>query len=264
MNKFLVKLILILVCSWQAAMVQAHEMWLEPLNFFPNINEQLKVHIKVGQNFNGESYPYIQSETKSLQLFNQNKTITLKHRDGDYPAIQSIVQKNGLHVLSYESIPEKVNYESFDKFKQFLQEQDLWDKWSKENPSYINSTIKEVYTRYAKSLIQIGQSNDEDFNTKLPFEIIALQNPYSAKNEKGIKVLLLYQNKPFKNYLINVFIKLNSDITKYKFKTNNYGEVFIPLNKKGIFLLSAVHFIKNKDYNSDWHSMWASLTFENK
>ena len=166
--------------------------------------------------------------------------------------------------MSYESIPEKVNYENFNKFKEFLEEQDLWTKWSKENPSYINSTINEIYTRYAKSLIQTGKSNDQDFNTQLLFEIIALENPYSVKNKEGIKVLLLYKNKPFANSLITVFNKMNNNTSKQKIITDAKGVAYIPLKKQGTYLLSAVHFIKNNNKDADWHYLWASLTFEKK
>ena len=53
MNKFLVKLLLIIFFIFQTTLVRAHEMWLEPINFTPTINETLSAHIKVGQNFNG-------------------------------------------------------------------------------------------------------------------------------------------------------------------------------------------------------------------
>ena len=264
MNKFLVKLLLIIFFIFQTTLVRAHEMWLEPINFTPTINETLSAHIKVGQNFNGESYPYIKSETKSLKLFNQQKLIKLKHRDGDYPAIQSLVKKKGLYVLSYESVPEKVNYSSFDQFKLFLEEQGIWESWSKENRSFINSVIKEIYTRYAKSLIQVGNTYEEDFNTGLPFELIALKNPYLPNNNQGIPVVLLYNNKPFPNSTLTIFKRKNNNISIDKITTDQNGKAFIKFGGGGIFLINAVHFIKNKKNNADWHSLWASLTFEKK
>ena len=264
MNKFLVKFLLIIFFIFQITIVRAHEMWLEPINFAPSINETLNAHIKVGQNFNGETYPYIKSETKSLKLFNQQKAIKLKHRDGDYPAIQSPIKQSGLYVLSYESIPEKVNYENFNKFKEFLEEQDIWNKWSKENPKYINTSINEIYTRFAKSLIYVENKSHQDFNTNLLFELIVLQNHNNYSDQKFIKVLLLYEGKPLQKSTITVFNKLNNNVNKFKVVTDKEGHVTIPINQKGIFLLSAVNYIKSKNKNADWHSLWASLTFEIK
>jgi len=262
MNNFIGKLMIAVLLSTSSVSVLAHEMWLEPEPFITESNTDLKAHIKVGQNFSGEKFPYIKSETKSLKLFLTQKEIKLKHRDGDYPAIQSLLTSPGLYVLSYESVAEKVNYANFEKFKSFLEEQNVWENWSKENPSFINSTINEIYTRYAKSLVQVGSTSEEDFNTGLAFELIAIDNPYKNKNAKGIDVLLLYQNKPFANSQITVFHKLNNKVSIAKTTTDSDGKALISLENKGLYLVSAVHFIKAEKKSADWHSLWASLTFE--
>jgi hypothetical protein len=57
---------------------------------------------------------------------------------------------------------------------------------------------------------------------------------------------------------------MNNNTSKQKIITDAKGVAYIPLNKQGAYLLSAVHFIKNNNKNADWHSLWASLTFEKK
>jgi cobalt/nickel transport protein len=261
MNNFIGKLIIAVLLSTSSVSVLAHEMWLEPEPFITQSNTDLKAHIKVGQNFSGEKFPYIKSETKSLKLFLTQKEIKLKHRDGDYPAIKFPLTSPGLYVLSYESFPEKVNYANFEKFKSFLEEQNVWDNWSKQNPSFLNTNINELYTRYAKSLIQVGNQTEDDFNTGLTFELIALDNPYKENNKKGINVLLLYKNKPFPNSQIAIFNKLNNSVSVNKVITNKEGKAFVSLENNGLFLISSVHFIKSENKKADWHSLWASLTF---
>ena len=260
MNIFLAKLITFILLTSSSLPGHAHELWLEPENFIIQPNSKLNAHIKVGQKFNGDKFPYLHSETKSLKLFLKKKTIILKLRDGDYPAIQSSLKKAGLYTLSYESIPERVNYKNFETFQSFLKEQDIWDEWSEKNSSLINTDINETYTRYAKSLINVGDGLGEDFNTGLLFELIALNNPYVSENK--VEILLLYKNKPFANSQITIFNKINDQTIISKTRTDNNGKAFIPLNKGGIFLLSAVHFKKSEIKNADWHSLWASLTFE--
>jgi len=260
MNHFLAKLTVVLLFSSISLTSSAHELWLEPEAFITQPNSKLNAHIKVGQKFNGDKFPYLRSETKSLKLFLEQKSITLQPRDGDYPAIQSSLKKSGLHILSYQSVPEKVDYKNFEVFKSFLQDEGLWKKWSKENPDFINSDIKETYTRYAKSLIQVGAKPGEDFNTGLLFELIALNNPYGSENK--VEVLLLYKNKPFPNSQITIFNKTKNETTISKIRTNNDGKATIALEKKGAFLISAVHFKKSEIKNADWHSLWASLTFK--
>jgi uncharacterized GH25 family protein len=111
-------------------------------------------------------------------------------------------------------------------------------------------------------LVQVGNKSEEDFNTGLPFELIAIDNPYKNKNAKGIYVLLLYQNKPFANSQIAVFNKLNNKVSIAKTTTDSDGKALISLENKGLYLVSTVHFIKAEKKNADWHSLWASLTFE--
>jgi len=89
MNDFLAKLTVIILVSFVSVTSSAHELWLEPEAFVVQPNSKLKTHIKVGQKFNGDKFPYLRSETKSLKLFLEQKLITLQPRDGDYPAIQS-------------------------------------------------------------------------------------------------------------------------------------------------------------------------------
>ena len=153
MNYFLAKLILIISFSFTTITSSAHELWLEPETFITQPYSKLNTHIKVGQKFNGDKFPYLSSETKSLRLFLDQRPIILKPRDGDYPAIQSILKKSGLYVLSYESFPEKVDYKNFETFKTFLKEEGIWDSWNKKNSKFINSDISEIYTRYAKDTI---------------------------------------------------------------------------------------------------------------
>ena len=261
MNNFIGKFIAIcLLCTTPLAAF-AHELWLEPEQFILQPNTDLKADIKVGQQLNGNKYPYIKSETKSLKLFLKKKEIKLTHRDGDYPAIQSPLKNEGLHVLSYESVPEKVNYANFEIFRTFMEEEGLWETWSKQNPTLVNTNIDEIYTRYAKSLIQVGNQTEDDFNTGLTFELIALDNPYKENNKKGISVILLYKNKPHPNSQITIFNKINNSVSTTKVITNKEGKAFVPLENNGLFLISSVHFIKSENKKADWHSLWASLTF---
>jgi len=264
MKNFLLKFLLIFVLSTNTSSLFAHEMWLEPLNFAPATNDTFQAHIKVGQKFNGEAFPYIYEETKSTTLFLQKKEIKLKHRDGDFPAIQSVIPKRGLYVLTYQSNPEQVKYSSFEQFKFFLKEENIWENWSKENPSFINTKIKEIYTRYAKSLVQVGDSYEKDFYTGMPMEWIALENPYLPSNNKGISVLLQYNNQPFANSPVTIFRKKNNNTYINKIITDQNGKAFIKFDEGGKFLINAVHLIKNNQADADWHSLWASLTFEKK
>ncbi len=239
-----------------------HELWLEPKKFHLQTNEKLEVHIKVGQNFNGDNFPYISKETAKLNLFFDKKKIILKHRDGDYPAIQANVAQKGAYILTYESAPEILEYNNFEKFKLFLQEQGLWNK----HIFVQTDNIIESYTRFAKSIIRVGDSNGSDFKSDLIFELV-LQDPIEKlKINSIIRVKLFYQDQPYKNSQITIFRTRQNKLDTYKVITNNNGEALVPTKDGGVFLLSAVKILKNnqKQNKAEWNSLWASVTFEVK
>ena len=260
MKNLLKKIVAIFIFYFYCTLSFSHELWLEPIKFNLQPNDKLQAHIKVGQNFNGEKYPYIGAETVKLNLFQNQKAIKLKHRDGDYPAIQAVLSRKGSYVLSYESMPEFLEYENYEKFKSFLEEQGLWDK-NKYPPS---NKITEVYSRYAKSIITVGNAEGSDFQTNLLFEIVLQKSIRNLKDLSEIPVKLYYQNKPYTNCQITIFRSLNNNLDIYKIITDEKGEANISIKEGGTFLLSAVHFSNNQtgQFNANWKSLWASLTFE--
>ncbi len=83
-------------------------------------------------------------------------------------------------------------------------------------------------------------------------------------NNKGISVLLQYNNQPFANSPVTIFRKKNNNTYINKIITDQNGKAFVKFDEGGTFLISAVHLIKNNQADADWHSLWASLTFEKK
>ena len=71
--------------------VYAHELWLEPINFNFNNKELFKANINIGQDFMGSPFGFYNPNKKSLYLENRNKITKLLQRDGDFPAIQTLI-----------------------------------------------------------------------------------------------------------------------------------------------------------------------------
>ena len=122
-------------------------MWIEPVK--SNSNQNLfKAHIKVGQNFIGENYPFLNSETEEFFYTDDQKKTELTQRDGDYTAINQNLQSQDSGKIYYVSKPEKLIYETKEKFFDFIDEYDLpLSKKLKKIPT-------ETYIRYCKTLIQ--------------------------------------------------------------------------------------------------------------
>ena len=244
--------------------MHAHELWLEPINFKFNNKEVSKIHIKVGQNFNGSPFGYYDPNKKNLYLENKNKVMNLSQRDGNFPAIQTLILDKGFHVLTYETNFEFLKYESLKKFKDFLKEQGLFNSAGNID---INKIPTENYKRFAKTLMTDGYKEFFIQKPKLDFEIIALNSPYNLNNNL-FEFQLFEKGNPLENWQIIVFSRDKENSYKEIVKTNINGIGIIRVFKNRTYLLSSVklekaNYIEKLKYKSDWFSFWASLTFKN-
>ena len=243
--------------------IQAHELWLEPVNFKFNNKEISKTHINVGQNFIGSPFGYYEPNKKNLYLENKNKVINLPQRDGNFPAIQTLILDKGFHNLNYETNYEFLKYESIEKFEDFLKEQNFESTLEKFDK---NKLPTESYRRFAKTLMTDEHNDFFIQKPKLDFEIIALNSPFELKDET-FKFQLYEQGRKLGNWQITIFSRDEKKSYKEIVKTNPNGEGKIRVFKDRTYLLSAVkldksNYIEKIIHKSDWLSLWASLTFK--
>ena len=263
LNQIFYFFVILLLTTFLKFNVHAHELWLEPINFKFNNNEVSKIHIKVGQNFNGSPFGYYDPNKKNLYLENKDKVINLPQRDGNFPAIQTLILDKGFHVLTYETNYEFLKYESIEKFEDFLKEQNFESTLEKFDK---NKLPTESYRRFAKALMTNGNKSFFIQKPKLDFEIIALTSPYNLK-EEIFEFQLFEKGNPLENWQITIFSRDEENSYKEIVKTNPNGVGKIRIFENRTYLLSAVkldkaNYIEKLKYKSDWFSLWASLTFK--
>jgi len=212
----------------------------------------------------GSPFGFYNPNKKSLYLENRNMITKLLQRDGDFPAIQTLISKQGFHILNYETNNEFLKYDSFEKFEDFIKEQDLKNNINKLDKNKIPT---ENYRRFAKVLITDGNKGFFIQKPKLDFEIIALNSPYKSKSS-FFEFQLFEKKKPLGNWQITVFSKDKENNYKEIVKTNLNGVAKIRTVKNRAYLLSAVklnkaNYLQKFKFKSDWLSLWASLTFKN-
>jgi hypothetical protein len=263
LNQIFYFFVILLLTTFLKFNAQAHELWLEPVNFKFNNKEVSKIHINIGQNFMGSPFGYYDPNKKSLYLENRNKVISLPQRDGNFPAIQTLILDKGFHILNYETNYEFLKYESVEKFEDFLKEQNfhnILDKFDKDK------LPTENYRRFAKVLMTDGNKYFFIQKPKLDFEIIALNSPHDLKSNL-FEFQLFNKKKPLRNWQITIFSKDEKNIYKEKIITNLNGVGNIRVVKDRSYLLSAIkldktNYFQRLKYKSDWFSSWASLVFK--
>ena len=263
LNQIFYFFVILLLTTFLKFNVHAHELWLEPINFKFNNNEVSKIHIKVGQNFNGSPFGYYDPNKKNLYLENKNKVIDIPQRNGNLPAIQTLILDIGFHIINYETNFEFLKYESIEKFEDFLKEQNFESTLNKFDK---NKLPTESYRRFAKALMTNGNKSFFIQKPKLDFEIIALTSPYNLK-EEIFEFQLFEKGNPLENWQITIFSRDEENSYKEIVKTNPNGVGKIRIFENRTYLLSAVkldkaNYIEKLKYKSDWFSLWASLTFK--
>ncbi len=249
--------------------MSAHEFWLLPKKFQPQIGETIEIEVRNGQKFVGGALGYFQFSIERFETLQNGATTRVKSRSGDFPAASLPADTDGLMVVVYQSTPSTLTYRSYELFKGFTEHKKLGDTLARHDARGLpHEGIRESYTRFSKSLIGVGTAKGADQNTGLLTEIVALKNPYTDDLAAGLPVLLLYQNKPRSNEQIEIFEK-NTDgvVTITTTTTNDKGVAIIPVNAGSIYMLDAevmrepdAQLVEEK--NVMWESLWANLTFQ--
>jgi hypothetical protein len=236
LNQIFYFFVILLLNTFLRFNVQAHELWLEPINFKFNNKEISKIHINIGQNFMGVPFGYYDPNKKSLYLEIKNKVINLPQRNGNYPAIQTLILDKGFHIINYETNFEFLKYESFEKFEDFLNKQNFQSALGKFDK---NNLPTENYKRFAKALITDGNKDFFIQKPKLDFEIIALNSPYNLNNNL-FEFQLFEKGNPLENWQITIFSRDKENSYKEIVKTNRNGIGIIRVFKNRTYLLSSV------------------------
>ncbi|MBI4274984.1 MAG: DUF4198 domain-containing protein, partial [Rhizobiales bacterium] len=187
----------------------------------------------------------------------------VKGVDGDDPAVVMKFTNPGLIVMAHYSTPEKLSFETWEKFEAYLELEGLQRIAPVHRSAGKPITgIKELYSRCAKLLIDVGGgSKGEDRATGMPLEIVALRNPYSLAAGEQLPVRILHEGKPIEGIQITAIAKAEPD-KRNNFRTDADGRASIAVPLSGPWLLNAVHMLEPKPgEDAHWTSLWASMTF---
>lgn len=246
----------------------AHEFWLMPQNFTPEPGENLQIDIKVGQDFNGNTYGYSPRQFNSFEIWGQDARADVTGRIGDYPAVNQPAVAEGLNIVTHFSTSSLVNWEEWQPFADFINLHGMgWVAEAHRARGLPEAGFSEAFTRFAKTLIAVGDGAGQDRHTGMFYELVAGANPYTDDVSAGLPVQLIYMNAPAPDIQIDIFyVPEGGVLTRTKVVTDDQGRAVIPPTGPGDVMLNAVKmiepFAQDADVGYVWHSLWASLTYE--
>ncbi|MEM9342458.1 MAG: DUF4198 domain-containing protein [Pseudomonadota bacterium] len=245
----------------------AHEFWIDPLQYTVAPGDPVVADIRVGEEFVGVAYTYFPKNFKRSEL-QQGATATPNEgRLGDRPALTATAEE-GLAVLVHQTTDSRVSYSGMEKFRNFVTHKDAkWTLAAHAERGLPEDRFVEVYSRYAKSLIAVGDGAGNDAEAGLEIELVARTNPYTEDTSDGVGVTLLYQGDPRPDAQIEVFEKAPDDSVAVFFeRTDATGEAVIPVKPGHRYMVDSVVLRepsrdKIEATGAAWESLWANLTF---
>jgi len=247
-----------------SAPVSAHDLWIEPTTFSPELGETVGVRLRVGQDLLGDPLP------RDASLINQfvfedaagRKPVVGRH--GVDPAGFVRAAMPGLLVIGYSSNPSAIELAA-EKFNQYLKEEGLDAVAAlRARRNETGTSTHELFSRCAKSLVFSGTPSAAQDDRPLGFtlELVAERNPYALSADEALPVRLTYENRPLAGALVVAMNRLNPS-EKLAARTDNAGRVQFRLRPGGMWLVKAVHMVPAPaGANAEWASFWASLPFE--
>jgi hypothetical protein len=134
------------------------------------------------------------------------------------------------------------------------------------------TTIRERYTKHAKSVFQVGKTLSDDWKTPLGFkvEIFVDRNPSEVKVGEEMPIRVLYEGKPLANQILYVGNASKDPGPKatvpeaavYTLKTDAEGRAKFKVTSKDKWYVQLIHMQKlANDEDADYESNWSTITF---
>lgn len=244
----------------------AHEFWIEPKDYTINASDNIVADLRNGQNFKGSSYSYIRDRYEKFDMFVGQSQLMIDGDLGQRPAISTKVRQEGLAILVVESKSNSLSYSEWEKFQKFINHKDFdLDKEKHLALGHPETGFKEIYRRFAKSLVAVGHAQGNDRQVGLEIELVALANPYLDDTSNGMPVKAYYQGEALADVQIELFDKQPSgDVEVTLHRTNDQGVVLLPIESGHAYLVDTVQIRQAEKGNQQgavWETLWASLTY---
>lgn len=242
----------------------SHEFWIEPQKYQVESGTPVIADLRNGQKFNGTKLVYFARRTRRFDIIQDNQVTAYQGRMGDLPAFQLDQTDNGLLVLTHETVPETLTYETWETFKAFTEHKGFSNIIQRHQARGLpENNFTETYTRHAKALIAIGDGVGSDSLQGMETEFVALANPYVDDITLGLPIQLFYRGGPRAETQVEIFERAPDDAVKvFLLHTDVNGKVLIPVKSGHTYLLDAV-VLRPAPIGGEpiWESLWAALTF---
>lgn len=231
--------------------LQAHDFWIEPATFRTSAGKAVPVVLRVGERLNGEPVPRRNDRIARFAVIAGGTEATVSGDDLADPAGTIALPARGTNLIVYESRANSLTYPR-EKFDQFVREEGV-EAIASRHPS-ASPIVRESFFRYAKAIV-CGESCCDETLASRP---VGLRLELVPGGNGSFR--LLHENKPLSGALVTA-IPQNDPQATLRQRTDRDGRVTFRM-PPGVWLVKAVHLVRSETGETDWESLWASLTLK--
>lgn len=254
------------------AAAAAHDFWLAPDRYrLPAAGGVAKISFIVGHA--GDSAPWAVGTGRIVSFDDiappRNRTLmeTIFPAAGEASALPEEValtlKGEGAHIISLVSNDASIELDP-EAFNNYIEEEGLYpaieDRWARDAEA---APGRELYSRRAKSLIQVGQALS-DVSTPLghTLEITPLEHPGALAENEPLRARIDWKGAPLAGATVDLESLSVGVAPERKFVSDENGIIEVPLPKTGAWKLDVVWTEPLADREeADFRTVFASLTF---
>ena len=267
MKRFKILTFAALICL--PAMAQAHSFWLVPAEYQLQEPAQVDVTFRVGDGDDIEPWNLRWDRIVSLvsihegKITDQQAGITVKSDGVDGDAKVNIVDA-GTHLLAFASQPSSSDLEAA-RFNPYAEEEGLTAVLAERKR--LGETQKngtELYSRRAKTLIQIGSTTNDDVLKPIgqTLEIVPERHPYAMGNDRNLPVRVLFRGKPLEGGLVELIDLTAPARPVARQLTDAEGRTTLEIPERGAWRINLVWSVPNPGNDrADFETIFSSLSF---
>jgi uncharacterized GH25 family protein len=242
----------------------AHECWLQPSDFSPTPDREVRLGLRVGMELKGEPREFTAQRVSALRHYSAAGRADWTSRATGQPELPFTLATPGTHVLAYDSTPSLITLEA-DKFHDYLREEGLDPIISlREKTGETTKPGRERYRRCNKTILQVGGQTDATWavRTGQQLEIVPLADPAAVRPGSTLRFAVLFAGRPVADALVLAWHRQGEKLTTMKIRSSSAGEATFTLPAAGMWMISTVHMARTvNDPEADWASYWGNLTF---
>lgn len=248
--------------------LSAHEFWLEPSASRAGVDEEIPITIAVGQDFSGDTIPYIPDNTVRFDTYGPGGKVEPAGAAfaADPGGVVRPAGRPGLYIVAYQNRGSRAEIDA-ETFNEYLATEGLDHVLAARRAAgTLDRPGLEFYTRFPKTWVLAGDNVAAGRwavrPSRLTFELVPLTNPFVLRPGDLLTLQALYRGEPIANIQLNSFTKRSGGRIQ-AVRTDADGRATVSIDRAGRWLFAAVHAIPAPHIQDvDWESFWTSLTLD--